>query len=43
MLETIRQFAAEKLREAGYRRARGSHTWTHRFTELFSKTGLANR
>jgi spore maturation protein CgeB len=35
--------AAERLRDAGYRRARGSHTWTHRFIELFSKTGLAGR
>ena len=32
--------AAERLREAGYRRALASHTWTHRFTELFEKTGL---
>ncbi len=32
--------AAERLREAGYRRALASHTWVHRFTELFSKTGL---
>ena len=34
---------AERLRDAGYRRARGNHTWTHRFTELFAKTGLASR
>ena len=32
--------AAERLREAGYRRAVGSHTWTHRFNELFAKTQL---
>ena len=32
--------AAERLREAGYRRAVSSHTWTHRFTELFAKTQL---
>lgn len=35
--------AAEKLRDAGYRRALGSHTWTHRFAELFSKMQLARR
>ena len=35
--------AAERLRDRGYRRARGNHTWTHRFTELFAKTGLAGR
>jgi len=34
--------AAERLREGGYRRAVGSHTWTHRFTELFTKTQLAH-
>jgi spore maturation protein CgeB len=32
--------AAEQLREAGYRRALSDHTWTRRFTELFSKTHL---
>lgn len=32
--------AAEQLREAGYRRALGAHTWKHRFTELFTKSGL---
>ena len=32
--------AAERLREGGYRRALGSHTWTHRFNELFAKTQL---
>jgi spore maturation protein CgeB len=34
--------AAEKLRDGGYQRARGQHTWTHRFAELFSKTYLAS-
>ncbi|HYB94356.1 MAG TPA: glycosyltransferase [Vicinamibacterales bacterium] len=33
--------AAESLRQAGYRRAVNAHTWVHRFTELFTKTGLA--
>lgn len=33
--------AAEKLRDAGYRRAVADHTWTRRFAELFRKTGLA--
>jgi spore maturation protein CgeB len=32
--------AAERLREAGYRRALAHHTWTHRFAELFSKSGV---
>jgi spore maturation protein CgeB len=32
--------AAEKLREAGYRRALRDHTWTRRFGELFEKIGL---
>ena len=31
---------AERLREAGYRRALRDHTWTQRFEELFSKIGL---
>ena len=35
--------AAEKLREAGYRRALRDHTWRRRFEELFQKIGLANR
>ena len=33
--------AAEKLREAGYRRALRDHTWRRRFEELFQKIGLA--
>jgi spore maturation protein CgeB len=33
--------AAERLRDGGHRRAVSSHTWTHRFTELFAKTRLA--
>jgi glycosyltransferase involved in cell wall biosynthesis len=32
---------AERLREAGYRRAKRDHTWVRRFNELFEKTGLA--
>lgn len=35
--------AAEKLREAGHRRALRDHTWTRRFSELFDKTGLKVR
>ena len=34
--------AAEKLREAGYRRALRDHTWTRRFEELFQKIGFPN-
>lgn len=34
--------AAEKLREAGYRRAVTDHTWQRRFEELFRKVGLRN-
>lgn len=33
--------AAERLREAGFRRASRDHTWVRRFEELFAKTGLA--
>lgn len=32
--------AAERLREAGYRRAIRDHTWVRRFEELFQKLGL---
>jgi hypothetical protein len=32
--------AAEKLREAGYRRALKDHTWQRRFQELFRKIGV---
>lgn len=32
--------AAERLREAGYRRALADHTWQRRFEELFAKVGL---
>jgi hypothetical protein len=31
---------AERMREAGWRRARRDHTWTRRFEELFRKVGL---
>lgn len=31
---------AEKLREAGYQRAKRDHTWVNRFQELFNKIGL---
>lgn len=34
--------AAERLRDAGYRRALASHTWVHRFAELFAKANLSN-
>lgn len=33
---------AEKLREAGFQRARRDHTWVKRFEELFSKIRLGN-
>lgn len=33
--------AADRLREGGYRRALSSHTWHHRFTELFAKVRLS--
>jgi spore maturation protein CgeB len=32
--------AAEKLREAGYQRARRDHTWSRRFQQLFLSIGL---
>jgi spore maturation protein CgeB len=32
--------AAERLREAGYRRALRDHTWKRRFEELFKKIDL---
>ncbi len=34
--------AAERLREAGWQRAKRDHTWVRRFEELFRKTGLRN-
>ncbi len=34
-------FAAERLREAGYRRARSDHTWAQRFRKLFAAIGLS--
>lgn len=35
--------AAERLREAGYARARRDHTWVQRFKRLFGKVGLSTR
>lgn len=35
--------AAERMREAGYRRALRDHQWTNRFAELFRKIGLRAR
>ena len=32
--------AAERLREAGYRRALRDHTWERRFEELFRRIGV---
>lgn len=32
--------AADRLREAGYRRALADHTWVNRFSELFAKANL---
>jgi spore maturation protein CgeB len=34
--------AAERLREAGYRRAIRDHTWGRRFEVLFRKIGLSD-
>jgi len=33
--------AAERLREAGYRRARRDHTWDRRFAQLFRMIGVS--
>jgi spore maturation protein CgeB len=35
--------AAEKLREAGYQRAKRDHTWVQRFQQLFRLTGLSKQ
>jgi len=35
--------AAERLRTAGYERARCDHTWTRRFQELFQSIGLRKK
>jgi spore maturation protein CgeB len=35
--------AAERLRQAGFERARRDHTWVHRFERLFSAIGLRTR
>ena len=35
--------SAERLREAGLRRARRDHTWKRRFEKLFQNIGLGNR
>ena len=35
--------AAEKLREAGYHRAKRDHTWVQRFQQLFRLTGLSKQ
>jgi hypothetical protein len=45
LVEKVRYYLAhpddaERLREAGYQRARRDHTWECRFRELFAKTGL---
>jgi spore maturation protein CgeB len=34
---------AERLRSAGYRRAKSDHTWKRRFEELFRKLGLEKK
>lgn len=31
---------AERMREAGYRRARQDHTWVRRFEQLFQEIGV---
>jgi spore maturation protein CgeB len=48
MLDTARHYlahqeAAERIRRAGLLRARQSHTWQHRFRELFKVLGLRER
>lgn len=35
--------SAERLRDAGYRRAVSDHTWERRFKELFRKIGLSQK
>ncbi|MDQ6669609.1 MAG: glycosyltransferase [Chloroflexota bacterium] len=37
------QEESERIRRAGFLRARGAHTWQHRFRELFGVLGLAER
>jgi spore maturation protein CgeB len=34
---------AERIRRAGYHRARRDHTWQHRFRDLFAVLGLDTR
>jgi spore maturation protein CgeB len=34
---------AERIRRAGYHRARRDHTWQHRFRDLFTVLGIHNR
>lgn len=45
LVEKIRHYLrhpqdGERLRDAGFRRAVGQHTWNHRFAQLFSEIGL---
>jgi spore maturation protein CgeB len=45
LLDTVRYYLAhpehsERIRAAGWRRARHEHTWQHRFRELFDALGL---
>jgi spore maturation protein CgeB len=47
LVEKVRYYlahpdAADRLREAGYQRARRDHTWERRFRELFAKTRLGS-
>jgi hypothetical protein len=47
LVEKVRYYlahpdAAERMREAGYQRARRDHTWECRFRELFAKIGMAS-
>ena len=39
----VHQEEAERIRRAGYERARREHTWQHRFTQLFDALGLDSR
>jgi spore maturation protein CgeB len=47
LVEKVRYYlvhpdAAERMREAGYQRARRDHTWECRFGQLFANTGLGS-
>jgi spore maturation protein CgeB len=37
------QEQAERIRRAGFERARREHTWQHRFADLFTALGLTSK